>query len=170
MWDVRCPANPYKQWVSGCIVKSIVITIRFDFPAPKNNKRLVEKKTINEKAKRLFNILGFNHKQFSKVANIPYATVHEFFNSDKNVTLSNFQKILKPLGIDLVDVLEEKINEALGQAPKKSREHDDLVALIENLDKLKRRTLLETAINLNKFSRSQKINEIIERVEKRQLA
>jgi len=124
-------------------------------------------KSINEKAKKLFHLLGFNHKQFSKTSEIPYATVHEFFNCDKNVTLGNFQKITKQLGLDLEDMFEDRINQVLGKSSKKSQDNDDIAALINSLDKFQRKEMLATAINLNKIRKNSKIADVIERIEKK---
>lgn len=124
-------------------------------------------KSINEKAKKLFHLLGFNHRQFSQTSEIPYSTVHEFFNCQKNVTLANFQKIAKNLGLDLEELFEERINQLLGKSSKKNQDHEDIAALINSLDKFQRREMLATAINLNKIRKNSKIADVIERIEKK---
>lgn len=126
-----------------------------------------KQKGINEKAKKLFQLLGFNHKQFAKQSDIPYATVHEFFNCDKNVTLSNFQKITKCLGLDLEEIFDDHINHVLGKSTKKSQDNDDIATLINSLDKLHRKEMLATAINLNKIKKNTKLSDVIERIEKK---
>lgn len=130
---------------------------------------MTKQKSINEKAKKLFQLLGFNHKQFSKVADIPYATVHEFFNCDKNVTLHNFQKIAKSLGLDLEEIFEERINQMLGKTTKKSQDLEDVAVLINSLDKFQRKEMIATAVNLNKCRKNTKIADVIERIEKKYL-
>ena len=124
-------------------------------------------KTINEKAKKLFQLLGFNHKQFSKVSDIPYATVHEFFNCDKNVTLHNFQKIAKSLGLDLEQIFEERINDLVGKSSKKNQDLEDVAILINSLDALQRKEMIITALNLNKLKNNSKIADVVNRIEKK---
>lgn len=130
---------------------------------------MTKNKSINEKAKKLFQLLGFNHKQFSKASEIPYATVHEFFNCEKNVTLHNFQKIAKSLGLDLEEIFEERINQLLGKSTKKNHELEDVAILINSLDKFQRKEMIATAVNLNKCKKNNKIADVIERIEKKYL-
>lgn len=123
-------------------------------------------KSINEKAKKLFNLLGFNHKKFAQKSEIPYATIHEFFNSEKNVTLSNFLKIASCLGIDLVKVFDEQINKVLNKENNNKQKIDDITLLINNLEKNQRKALITTVINLHRLKGSKKMAYVIDRVEK----
>lgn len=117
--------------------------------------------------------MGFNHKQFSKASDVPYATVHEFFNCEKNVTLMNFEKLIKPLGLDLHEIFEDQINHLLGKSVKKSQaqaqDSEDLTFLINGLDKYQRKELIATAVHLNKIKKNTKIIDVIERIEKKYL-
>lgn len=126
-------------------------------------------KSLNEKAQKLFRLLGFNHKQFSQKSEIPYATIHEFFNSEKNVTLSNFLKISSCLGVDIEKGFDDQINQVLNKENKNSQNVDDIALLINSLDKLQRKAVLTTAIHLNRLKNKTKIANVIERIEKKYL-
>jgi len=125
-------------------------------------------KTLNSKAKRLLDLHGYNQKQFAQISDTTYSAVHDFFNSDRNVTIKLFQKIMTPLGVNLEEVLEERINTLLGKTPVKNQETEDIARLISSLDKIQRKTLLKTAINFYKLNEG-RTDELIERIEKRQL-
>ncbi len=128
-----------------------------------------QRTTIHQKAKRLLDLHGYNQKQLAKLSDTTYSAIHDFFNNDRNVTLKLFQKIAKPLGVNLDDILNDRIEQMLEREPKNLPQNQDLAKLIDGLDKIQRKTLIKTAINFYKSNNQIQSNELIERIEKRQL-
>lgn len=126
-------------------------------------------KTLNEKTKKLFQLSGLSQSEFSRRAKVPVSTLHEFVFKDKNISFRSFIQIMSTLGVDIESLIEKQIRSSFdNKTNEKTQEAEDILVLINNLDKYQKRELVVTAINLNKLKNNSKVKHVIERIENNQ--
>lgn len=112
-------------------------------------------------------LLWPSQSKFAAHAKVPLSVLNQFFSKENDIRLKTLTAILEGLGINLEKVIEDHTNRIVGEdKTHKSQIGDDLVRLLEGIDKHHRKELINKAINLSKLKNKNKNLDLIERIER----
>ena len=117
------------------------------------------KESLGEKLSYLSKRLRKSQSEIALEANISHSQLNKFFNDKSNLSLENFNDLLICLGIDLQEIIEDKI-EATKTNPKDKKIISTMHAvefLLMNLEPRGRQTQLKQLEWINEIAGKEKL-------------
>ena len=101
----------------------------------------------SELVRALINLADMNASDIATTADLTPSTVSRYLNAKTDIKSESLLKILKCLGIDLGQILRKELLNKLNGRSIVSRGDDDLLLVMQTLNEIDQKTILNTIID-----------------------
>lgn len=117
------------------------------------------------KLNALLGLRGISQSQISEEGGVNKSSLSRFFRGETDIRSKQLIRVLNSIGVDLHQILNQKIDEKLGKEKLITNIGSELETIIQNLDDLMAHTILETIISKAKRVKKTDLKKEIKNLE-----